>query len=47
MRQPSPPLVAWHISCGFPSPADDDRESELDMNELVIAHPEATFYVRV
>jgi DNA polymerase V len=47
MRQPPPPLVAWHISCGFPSPADDYRESELDINELVIAHPEATFYVRV
>lgn len=41
------PLVAWHISCGFPSPAEDYRESELDINELVIAHPEATFYVRV
>jgi DNA polymerase V len=47
VRQPPPPLVAWHISCGFPSPADDYRESELDINELVIAHPEATFYVRV
>ena len=47
MRQPPPPLVAWHISCDFPSPADDYHESELDMNELVIAHPEATFYVRV
>jgi len=47
MRQSSPPLVAWHISCGFPSPAEDYRESELDINELVIAHPDATFYVRV
>ena len=46
MRQ-SPPLVGWHISCGFSSPADDYRESELDINELVIAHPEATLYVRV
>jgi len=41
------PLAAWHISCGFPSPAEDYRESELDIDELVIAHPEATFYVRV
>ena len=47
MSKVSPPLVAWHISCGFPSPADDYRESELDINELVIAHPDATFYVRV
>lgn len=47
MRRHPAPLVAWHISCGFPSPADDYRESELDINELVIAHPDATFYVRV
>ena len=47
MRKYPVPLVAWHISCGFPSPADDYRESELDINELVIAHPDATFYVRV
>jgi DNA polymerase V len=46
MRQ-SLPLVGWHISCGFPSPAEEYLESELDINELVIAHPEATFYVRV
>ncbi len=46
MRQ-SPPLVAWHISCGFPSTTNDYRESELDMNELVIAHPDATFSIRV
>ena len=47
MYQSPAPLVAWHISCGFPSPAEDYRESELDINELVIAHPDATFYVRV
>jgi len=47
MYQSPAPLVAWHISCGFPSPAEDYRESELDITELVIAHPDATFYVRV
>ena len=47
MHQSPPPLVVWHITCGFPSPAEDYRESELDINELVIAHPDATFYVRV
>src|SRR5438876_11754182 len=46
MRQ-SPPFVGWHISCVFPSPTEEYRESELDINELLIAHPEATFYVRV
>ncbi|TMD90228.1 MAG: translesion error-prone DNA polymerase V autoproteolytic subunit, partial [Chloroflexi bacterium] len=37
----------WRVSCGFPSPADDYVETALDLNELVIAHPAATFYVRV
>lgn len=46
MRQ-SPPLVGWHISCVFPSPTEEYRESELDINERMIAHPEATLYVRV
>ncbi len=41
------PLFISHISAGFPSPADDYKEIELDVNELVIRHPEATFYVRV
>ncbi|MEO8970414.1 MAG: translesion error-prone DNA polymerase V autoproteolytic subunit [Ktedonobacteraceae bacterium] len=41
------PLFGSHVSCGFPSPADDYIETKLDLNELVIAHPEATFYVRV
>jgi len=43
--------VAWlfvtPVHAGFPSPADDYRENKLDLNELVIQHPEATFYVRV
>ena len=41
------PLFGGHISCGFPSPADDYIEATLDLNALVITHPEATFYVRV
>jgi hypothetical protein len=41
------PLVAWHLSCGFPFLAEDYRESELDINELVIVHFDTTFYVRV
>lgn len=40
-------LFLWHVSCGFPSPADDYIETALDLNELVITHPAATFYVRV
>ncbi len=32
---------------GFPSPAQDFAESRLDLNQLVIAHPLATFFMRV
>ncbi len=32
---------------GFPSPARDFAESRLDLNQLVIAHPLATFFMRV
>jgi len=35
------------IHAGFPSPADDYVDNVLDLNELVIAHPAATFFVRV
>jgi len=41
------PLVTSLLHAGFPSPADDYRETVLDLNALVIQHPEATFYVRV
>lgn len=41
------PLVASLLHAGFPSPADDYRDTVLDLNSLVIQHPEATFYVRV
>jgi DNA polymerase V len=32
---------------GFPSPADDYAERRLDVNELVVAHPISTFFMRV
>src|SRR6266699_7158431 len=40
-------LFLWRVPCGFPSPADDYVEAPLDLNELVITHPAATFYLRV
>jgi len=40
-------LFVTPVHAGFPSPADDYKENKLDLNELVIRHPEATFYVRV
>ena len=35
------------VSAGFPSPADDYIEQELNLDELLIKNPEATFFVRV
>lgn len=35
------------ISAGFPSPADDYIDKKLDLNEFLIRHPAATFFVRV
>jgi DNA polymerase V len=41
------PLMASKISAGFPSPAQDYIEGKLDLNEYMVAHPAATFFVRV
>jgi DNA polymerase V len=35
------------VAAGFPSPADDFLEGRLDLNEKLIRHPAATFFVRV
>lgn len=35
------------VAAGFPSPADDFLEDKLDLNEKLIKHPAATFFVRV
>ncbi|HGU5938120.1 TPA: translesion error-prone DNA polymerase V autoproteolytic subunit, partial [Yersinia enterocolitica] len=41
------PLFSEKIPAGFPSPAADYVERPLDLNELCIAHPAATYFVRV
>lgn len=41
------PVATTSVQGGFPSPADDYIEKRLDLNELVVRHPAATFYVRV
>ena len=40
------PLFGSQVPAGFPSPADDHLESELDLNEYLIDHPSETFFVR-
>ena len=41
------PLFISKVSAGFPSPAQDYVEQTLDLNELCIRRPAATFFVRV
>ncbi len=41
------PFFLSRAPAGFPSPADDYLEGELDLNELLIQHPAATFFVRL
>ena len=41
------PLFSNPVKAGFPSPADDHIEQKLDLNEYLVKHPAATFFVRV
>ena len=41
------PLFTARVAAGFPSPADDHLEGKLDLNEHLVRHPAATFFVRV
>ena len=40
------PLFTGKVAAGFPSPADDYVEKTLDLNELLVQKPAATFFVR-
>jgi DNA polymerase V len=47
LRQPLRlPLFLAGVQAGFPSPADDFIDKRLDLNEHLIQHPAATFFVR-
>lgn len=41
------PYFASKVVAGFPSPADDFLENSLDLNNHLIKHPAATFFVKV
>ena len=41
------PLLSDSISAGFPSPADDYTEENIDLNEYLISNPFSTFFLRV
>lgn len=40
------PLLLEAVQAGFPSPAEDYIERSLDLNEHLVRHPAATFFVR-
>lgn len=40
------PLFSDWVPCGFPSPAQDYVERRIDLNELMIQHPSATYFVK-
>ena len=39
--------VCGSVVAGFPSPAEQYHETPLDLNELLVKRPAATFFVRV
>jgi DNA polymerase V len=41
------PMFSNRIPAGFPSPADDHVEDRIDLNEMLVRNPPATFFVRV
>ena len=49
MESPPPataPLMSSSVIAGFPSPAEQYVERPLDLNELLVARPAATYFVR-
>ena len=41
------PLLNDSVSAGFPSPAEDYTEENIDLNEHLISNPFSTFFLRV
>jgi DNA polymerase V len=40
-------LIDQAVQAGFPSPAEDHAQKRIDLNEVLIKHPQATFLLRV
>jgi DNA polymerase V len=41
------PLAGASVRAGFPSPADDYAARRVDLNDVLVTHPQATFLLRV
>lgn len=46
LQRPLPFYIST-VPAGFPSPAEDYAEESLDINDYLVQHPAATYYVRV
>ena len=40
------PLFIGRVQAGFPSPADDYIEARLNLQDVLVTHPAATFYLK-
>ena len=47
LKKQTAPLYASSPAAGFPAPGDDSVEKPLDLNDLLVDNPTATFFVRV
>ena len=47
MKEKKALMLEATVSAGFPSPARDYKEKIIDLNELMIANPASTYFVRV
>ena len=41
------PIPETHVRAGFPSPAEDFEVNRLDLTEILVPHPQATYVLRV
>ncbi|MBP2199033.1 translesion error-prone DNA polymerase V autoproteolytic subunit [Pantoea cypripedii] len=41
------PFFIERVPCGFPSPAQDYVEQQLDLNDLLVQRPSATYFIKV
>lgn len=41
------PMPEAHVRAGFPSPAEDFAVNRLDLTQILVPHPQATFLLRV
>ena len=44
---PAKEKISGSVVAGFPSPAEQYQEPPLDLNELLVKRPAATYFVRV